>query len=333
MPTDPERMLRVSPVMAVPAILDSMGHDSQAVLDRAGVSRALLSHPDNLIDMNDLGRLVSLCVEVTGCAHFGLVVAKAAGPYVLGPVTPLMLAAQSVHAALRNVVRYLHHHDRSAVAYLDAAGDQAIFGYEVQMPDLPALSVVHDGSIGVAFMIMQHLCGPGWRPAEVVLSRRAPADPSVYRAFFGTKVQFNMQHDALVFPVKDLSRKVVAVPAAEMPALPPEIDVVLPFVEQVRRALSAALPLGPVVGVDIARDCGVSRRTMDWRLAEAGVSFGDLKNAARRARACRLMRVSDAPLADIGLAVGFADASAFSRAFRAWTGMPPQAWRDASSEE
>jgi AraC-like DNA-binding protein len=41
-----------------------------------------------------------------------------------------------------------------------------------------------------------------------------------------------------------------------------------------------------------------------------------------------LLMAGPTPLAEISLALGYADPSAFTRAFRKWSGVPPQAWRD-----
>lgn len=44
------------------------------------------------------------------------------------------------------------------------------------------------------------------------------------------------------------------------------------------------------------------------------------------ARARRLLEL-DTPLAQIAVQCGFSDESAFSRAFKSWTGVPPLKWR------
>ena len=48
--------------------------------------------------------------------------------------------------------------------------------------------------------------------------------------------------------------------------------------------------------------------------------------------ACRLLRETDLPLAEIGLQIGYQSLPAFSRAFKALVGSPPAQWRHATSD-
>ena len=71
----------------------------------------------------------------------------------------------------------------------------------------------------------------------------------------------------------------------------------------------------------------VPTRTLQRRLAQDGVTFRELQDASRISRARELLVRSDEPVSAIGLRVGYADHSAFSRAFRRATGRSPSAYR------
>jgi AraC-like DNA-binding protein len=77
----------------------------------------------------------------------------------------------------------------------------------------------------------------------------------------------------------------------------------------------------------IARRLGMSVRTLHRRLAEDGQSFQSLVSRARREAAETLLRADDHSLAEIAFLTGFSDQSAFTRAFKRWTGMTPAAFR------
>ena len=49
----------------------------------------------------------------------------------------------------------------------------------------------------------------------------------------------------------------------------------------------------------------------------------------RHERACQLLRDGQLAQFEIAFLLGFNDASAFTRAFRRWSGMTPQAWQKA----
>jgi len=58
------------------------------------------------------------------------------------------------------------------------------------------------------------------------------------------------------------------------------------------------------------------------------VRLQDVKNRARAERARFYLRQTNLPLKEIALELGFSELSAFSRAFKSWTGETPQTCRD-----
>jgi AraC-like DNA-binding protein len=72
----------------------------------------------------------------------------------------------------------------------------------------------------------------------------------------------------------------------------------------------------------------MSGRTLQRRLADADTSFQSIVDDARRKLAVRLLRrEGDATLSEVTFMTGFGDQSAFTRAFKRWTGQTPGAFR------
>jgi AraC-like DNA-binding protein len=65
-------------------------------------------------------------------------------------------------------------------------------------------------------------------------------------------------------------------------------------------------------------------RTLQRRLRERGQSFSELVDAIRHRQACRLLAKRETHVADVARALGYADPSSFTRAFRRWTGRAPK---------
>ena len=72
---------------------------------------------------------------------------------------------------------------------------------------------------------------------------------------------------------------------------------------------------------------------MRRRLKQEGHTYQSLKDDLRRDVAIAELQDTDRTIADIALAVGFAEPSAFHRAFRKWTGMRPGDYRPAPRAE
>lgn len=69
--------------------------------------------------------------------------------------------------------------------------------------------------------------------------------------------------------------------------------------------------------------------TLRRRLAEEGRSFQLIKDQLRREMAIDLLCCTDKSIAEISGALGFAEPSAFHRAFKKWTGANPGAYRES----
>ena len=98
-------------------------------------------------------------------------------------------------------------------------------------------------------------------------------------------------------------------------------------VESVRAGLLARLPRGYPALADLARELGLSARTLQRRLAAAGQSYSGLVEATRLEVALTLLRQESMPIAKIATSLGYEDAAHFTRAFRRWTGKAPTEMR------
>jgi len=83
----------------------------------------------------------------------------------------------------------------------------------------------------------------------------------------------------------------------------------------------------------VARDLGMSARSLQRCLEARGTSFREIADGALRDRAEALLRATDHPLTEVGFLLGFSEQSAFTRSFKRWTGMSPGAWRRTSATE
>jgi AraC-like DNA-binding protein len=79
---------------------------------------------------------------------------------------------------------------------------------------------------------------------------------------------------------------------------------------------------------NLAEQMNMSRHTVSRRLKAANTSFQKLHDRVRCDRALYLLQQSPNSIQHIAEEVGFSEASAFSRAFKEWTGKAPSQFRD-----
>lgn len=101
------------------------------------------------------------------------------------------------------------------------------------------------------------------------------------------------------------------------------------MVLRVRDIVREALP-GNIEQETVAARLNLSARTLHRRLADEGSSFRAIKDALRRDLALSRLAKTRFPIAQVAAELGYADPSAFYRAFVGWTGMSPEHYRRRS---
>jgi len=75
---------------------------------------------------------------------------------------------------------------------------------------------------------------------------------------------------------------------------------------------------------EVAGALNLSERSLRRRLAVSGQVFRDIQDRVRITRALELLHEGTLSVSEVGYAIGFSDPREFRRAFKRWTGMPPQ---------
>ena len=335
LPIVPEGHLRIGGPVAIPEVLLRFGVDPGEVLASVGLDAGIFSDPENPVPCTSLGRLISACVARTRCRHFGLLIGELGGPASLGLVGLLIRQAPDVGTALRQAALYLHLHDRAAVVILSAQDGVARIAYAIYAPGVDSSEQIGEGAIAITCNVVRSLCGADWAPTEVLLAGRRPADVRPYRRFFRAPVRFDAEQNALVFPAAVLDQRLPHAKPELQRLLLDEVQrmdraLALDFSTKVRRVLRAGLVVGQCSADRTAALFAMQRRTLSRRLRSEGTTFEALLAEIRYETARQLLTDTAMPMRQITDAVGYADVSVFTRAFRRWSGTTPTEWRAAS---
>lgn len=325
-------VLRIGATLALPNVLRSLGADPAELLAAVGLELALFDDPDNLISYAARNELVAYCVTRTGCHHLGLLVGQQAGLHSLGLVGLLVKYSPDVGTALRKLARFLHHHIRGAVANLEVIGTSVIFSYNIYHLGSKATDQIGDGAVACMLNIMRNLCGNAWKPAEVRFAHQQPNDISPYSQFFKAPMVFDAEQNALVFASSWLDRRLPETDPELSRFLQKQIDALEirhggNFAEQVRSVLRTALLTGCESSDQVAALFSIHHRTLRRRLKEVGTSFRELLDEVRFEIARQMLKDTAMDVGQIAAVLDYADASAFTRAFRRWSGATPNQWR------
>ena len=324
--------VRVGTMQGVPEVLRRLGADPSQVLREAGIDPGLFDNPDNRISLAARGRLFSRCVASTGCRHFGLLVGQQARLNSFGLVGLLAKYSPDVGTALRSLVRFFHLHNRGATIELAVAGDQTTFSYGAYEPLLEAGVQLGDGAVALILNLMRDLCGTGFAPIEARFAHRQPDEVSPFRQCFGSALRFDAEQYGLVFATAWLSRALPHDDPELHRLLQSQIDALEArygndFPGQVRSVLRSALLTDSAAAGPVAALFSMHSRTLNRHLNAFGTSFRELVDESRFEIARQMLEGSSLGVSRIADMLGYADASAFTRAFRRWSGTTPARWR------
>jgi AraC-like DNA-binding protein len=329
--TLPPGYIHLGVAKEIAPILRDFGIDPGPVIREAGLDPHLFDDGTNVIPHAALGRLLTLSVVRTDCPHFGLLVGRRATILSLGLVGRLMQQSETVGDAMRALVSNLSIQNRGAVPSLRIIGDMALFTFAVYQPEAESADQISDGSLAVAVNALRALCGADWSPAEVLLPRVAPADQEPYRRHFRAPVRFNQESAIIVFPTRDLDLRIAGADPVMRALLEERIQQMKgaqgsEFPDDIRRLLRTRLTSTRCSAENIAKLLAMHRRTLSRRL-KGGMGYRAIANEIRFEIARQLLEDTEVPLGQIAAALGYSEASAFTRAFRRWSGETPTAWR------
>jgi AraC-like DNA-binding protein len=96
---------------------------------------------------------------------------------------------------------------------------------------------------------------------------------------------------------------------------------------RVENAITPLLPHGKARADDVARALGMSQRSLSRHLASEGLTFAGILDELRLDLARHHLRDTRLSVSEIAWLLGFQEVSAFTHAFKRWTGQAPSETR------
>jgi AraC-like DNA-binding protein len=151
---------------------------------------------------------------------------------------------------------------------------------------------------------------------------------------FGCRLRFKADRNALVFRSSDLDRpflthneELLSVLGTHLESELKARNTSMNVGEQVKQTLRRVLAGKRPTLQDVAQELGLSARTLQRRLSDAGITFQQLVEDTRRELAHHYLKQRAVELNEAAFLLGFEDANSFFRAFQGWEGTSPTVWR------
>lgn len=322
--------VRAAALTGFGSLCRSYGIDAAIVLRSAGLPPQIERDPDRRIPARAVNIALEHAAELAGTDDFGLRLAAMRGIANLGPVTVLARDEPDVRSALAIFMAYLPLHNEALHIELQENADEVILSCAIDMggPNVQASDI----AVAMLHRILRQLLGPDWLPLMVCLDHPAPVRTMQFQRSFGCPVQFGQLFCGIVLRQKDLSRPNILAEAGLRPYTEGlrrnlEFQGADNLTLRIRQLLRAMLANRRCTAAHVAQQLGLSRRSLDRRLALEGTSFHTISNAVRGDIACGQILGSRRTMAEIGDLLGFSSPAAFNAWFTAQFGQSPARWR------
>jgi len=263
----------------------------------------------------------------------GLALGSRQTPHSWGLIGVAMQTCETLGEAIQLAVANQGHAGSILEHRLSQTGTLAQLSAEPKLFDLQIEPFLVKESFASSVAVLRFLVGTGFSPARVDLAFSSKGHDALYQSFFRCPVHFDasthrLSVDSRWFDTKlpGYERGASELVRAQLSGLlrvkPGQDDLLESLSQRMRKGIEV-----PPRQRELAEQINISERTLRRRLGEQSTSFLALRDGARFDRARDLLKNSDMTVTEIADLVGYADARAFRRAFKRWSGMLPTAYR------
>ena len=316
-------------------LLREVGIDGRAVLRRARLSPDLLGHESIRISVADYFALIEAIEAEADDPALALRMASASSPELFSPPVFAALCSSNLTAAVARLAAH-----KQLVAPMRILWKERRQGLEVswRWNDAtlrpPRLLVVFE----LVFLVQLARIGTRQNivPLRVACSHALKSSAG-FTKYFGVQPDV-ADGPKLVFSANSANTPFVTANESLWRSFQPELQRLRQAAEEdgsttdrARAAIFECLPSGEVSIDAAARRMRVSRRTLQRRLSDDGVTFRHLVLEVRKALASHYVKTTALPYAEVSFLLGFDEPSSFFRAFREWMGETPETVRSRAA--
>lgn len=327
----PAGLVKASCLTGFSDVVVGCGGNAEHILRSVGLPPKALDTPDSLIRLEHYSQLLAAAAQQTGREDFGFKLGEAFDIRNLGPIGYLFRYAISWGDGLSNFCRYFSNIQDETAIGLEVQNAVARLTYDAnficdagrKQDALFTLSLIHYAmtlnsenfapkQIDFQFDLHTADCD------NIFFAEFRPRQPvnAIYFAssWLETKPVFS---DKFMYELVMRELKTEAIALEERAAL---LHATKSYVSEMALHGSARSATAQA----LSKSLGLSKRTLHRRLFDYGTNFRNLKNSVLSSVAVDLLIDTRASITEIAYQLGYSQSSAFSRAFKAETGLSPQ---------
>ena len=194
----------------------------------------------------------------------------------------------------------------------------------------------NEATFSATVVVLQAMTETDIAPVSVSFKHNPPTSLKSYHEGFNCPVLFNQPYNCITYKTADLETRTAKADISINKFLLERVEEETKGIEisaikvaaDVENLIKDALPSGIPSIIQIGELMGMSSRTLTRRLADNGVTFRSLVRQTQEKLAKSLLMNTNHTISEIAFETGFSEQSAFSRAFKRWTGQSPIDYRN-----
>jgi AraC-like DNA-binding protein len=314
-------------------LIELHGLDPQQLMDELGI------RPETLRDVR--ARVASQLADVAFAKATELIpnpaFALSAGecwhPSNLGTMGFAWLSSRTLHTGLKRMERFSRILGTDFSYHLIEEPAGLWFVHDHGRGEDPVGYPMTDFTLSILMTMCRTNFGHHLNATEVQLRRPHPENPAPWQDLFGCKVIFEADRDCFMLDRETVNKPL---PSANIP-LANTFDSILAeqmasfvdsdLISRSKAYLLRELTSGTPSAQELASALGMSQRSFQRKLGELGLTYQKVLDEIRHELARRYLDDQSKSVTEIAFLLGFSEQSAFTRAFRHWSGMSPSIYR------
>jgi AraC-like DNA-binding protein len=333
MPTTPKIEAR----LASRIVNDLRRHsvDADGLLEGVGLGRADVADAEARISYAAVIGLIEQAATSLGDSGYGLRLGASYEAKDSGLLGFVVLNSSTLMDALTNLQRYFRVVGDGEDIEIERGGPEVALRFRESDSKLRGLRHNSEYMAAIIVRACRDMTRKRISPLRVEFVHARPNATIDYDRYLGCRVKFHAEWDALIYDAKTTQLPVVGADDKLLKVLERACRLVLGptprkrhVVHDVRELIADRLTKGSIRIDNIARELGMSSKTLERRLAERGKSFSTLLDEIRSGMARNYLAETDFRLDQVAYLTGYSESAALVRSFKRWTGTTPMQFRN-----
>jgi AraC-like DNA-binding protein len=295
-----------------------------------GAPLELLPQDDCRIELDRYHALWDEAIRFSGQPDLALQLGSNSALDGMGLVGHIFFNCKTLESAIQHYQRYYSVINEGIDVTLDREGELAVLTYHVQEA-IPYCRSEMEYTVALAAARAKNFLKTGLDVSYVMFQHEKPAYAERYEHYFSCPVRFSQSGTGLAFKASYLDFEIPRHSPSLYRVLSSHLEGLLGVLRrrgrvsmQVARIVRQKLSKEDLDADYVAYRLNMSRNTLYRHLKKEGLSYHDIVDRVRADYARECLKSGDYTVTEVAFLLGFSELSAFSRAYKRWTGQSPK---------